>query len=140
LGSKHHVITDANGVPLAAILTPANTHDVTQLILLIDAIPPVRGKRGRPRQRPDAVQGDRGYDSEPHRDELRHRRILPILAKRGTDHGSGLGVYRWVVERTIAWLRKFRRLRVRYERRPDIHEAFLSLGCILICWSCLNFL
>lgn len=132
------MITDAQGVPLAIILTPANAHDVTQLIPLVDAIPPVRGKRGRPRRKPDAVQGDRGYDSEPHRIKLRDRGITPILAKRNTEHGSGLGVYRWVVERTIAWLHQFRRLRVRFERRSDIHEAFLSIGCALICWNCLN--
>jgi replicative DNA helicase len=57
-----------------------------------------------------------------------------VLAKRGTDHGSGLGLYRWVVERPLAWLPPWRRLRVRYERRADIHEAFLTLGCALICW------
>jgi len=122
-------------VPLAALLTGANRHDVTQLLPLIEAIPPVRGKRGRPRRRPERVQGDRGYDSEPHRQQLRQRRIEPILAKRGTPHGSGLGVFRWVVERTLAWLHQYRRLRIRYERRPDIHEAFLSIGCALICFK-----
>jgi transposase len=132
------VITDAQGVPLAAILTGANTHDVTQLLPLVEAIPPIRGKPGRPRRKPEAVQGDRGYDSEPHRKELRRRRIQPILAKRGTAHGSGLGVYRWVVERTLSWLHQFRRLRIRFERLPEIHEAFLSLGCVLICWNCLT--
>jgi hypothetical protein len=40
-----------------------------------------------------------------------------------------------VVERTLAWLNQFRRLTVRYERRQDIHEAFLSLGCALICFN-----
>lgn len=139
-GSKHHLITDANGIPLATILTPANTHDVTQLLSLVDAIPPIRGKQGRPRQRPDAVQGDRGYDSEPHRKELRKRYIQPILAKRRTEHGSGLGIHRWVVERTLSWLHQFRRLRIRYEKRSDIHEAFLSIGCALICWRCLQWL
>ena len=64
-GSKHHVITDAKGIHLAAILTGANRHDVTQLLPLVEAIPPVRGKRGRPRRRPDQVQGNRAYDSEP---------------------------------------------------------------------------
>ena len=132
------MITDAQGVPLAAISTGANTHDVTQLLPLVDAIPPVAGKVGRPRRRPDAVQGDRGYDSEPHREELRARGIEPILAERNTPHGSGLGVYRWVVERTLSWLHQFRRLRVRYERRADIHEAFLSLGCVLISWHYFN--
>ena len=111
---------------------------MTQLVPLVDAIPPVAGKPGHPRSRPERVQGDRGYDSEPHRKELRKRRIQPILAKRNTEHGSGLGVFRWVVERTISWLHQYRRLRIRYERRPEIHEAFLTLGCALICFKCLN--
>ena len=128
------MITDAQGLPLAVRLTGANDHDVTQLLPLVEAIPPVRGKRGRPRRRPQRVQGDRACDSEPHRAELRARGIEPVLARRNTEHGSGLGVYRWVVERTIAWLHQFRRLRVRYERLPEIHEAFLSIGCALICW------
>ena len=132
-GSKHHVITDAQGIPLAAIVTGANAHDVTQALPLVEAIPAVKGKRGRPRQRPDELHGDRGYDSEPLRQQLRRLHISPVLAKRGTPHGSGLGVYRWVVERTLSWLHQFRRLRVRYERRGDIHKAFLTIGCAIIC-------
>jgi transposase len=123
---------------LAVILTEANRHDVTQLVPLVDAIPPVRGKLGRPRWRPDRVQGDRAYDSQPHRQQLQARGIQPVLAHRNTPHGSGLGVFRWVVERTIAWLHQFRRLRVRDEHRDDIHEAFLHLGCALICWNVLE--
>lgn len=137
-GSKHHLITDAQGIPLAVILTGANRNDVTQLIPLVEAIPPIRGKVGRPRRRPDKVQADRGYDSEPHRKELRTLGIEPVIGKRNTEHGSGLGVFRWVVERTISWLHQFRRLRIRYERRPEIHEAFLSMGCSLICWNFLT--
>ena len=68
------------------------------------------------------------------RQGLRVRHISSLLAKRNTEHGSGLGRSRWVVERTFAWFSQFRRLRVRYEKRADIHEAFLSLGCTLICW------
>jgi len=119
---------------LAALLTSANTNDITELQPLVEAIPPVRGKRGRPRRRPKRVQGDRAYDSEPHRAWLRHLGIEPVLAKRNTPHGSGLGVYRWVVERTLSWLHQFRRLRIRYERRPELHEAFMALGSALICW------
>ncbi len=132
-GSKHHLVTDASGIPLAATLTAANAHDVTQLIPVVDAIPAVRGKRGRPRRRPVRVQGDRAYDSEPHRRQLRRRGIVPVLAKRRTEHGSGLGKHRWVVERTLSWLHQMRRLRIRCERRDDIHNAFLTLGCIVIC-------
>lgn len=120
---------------MAATLTGANAHDVTQLLPLVDAVPAIGGKPGPPRSRPDRLQGDRAYDSEPHRQELRARGISPVLAKRNTEHGSGLGVYRWVVERTNSWLHQYRRLRVRYERRDDIHEAFLKLGCILICFN-----
>ncbi len=137
-GSKHHVITDAQGVPLAAGVTGAHRHDVTQLLPLVDRIPPVAGRVGRPRRRPDRVQGDRAYDSQAHRRALRKRGIGSVLARRGQAHGSGLGVYRWVVERTLAWLHQFRRLRVRWERRGDLHEAFLDIGCILICWKYLK--
>jgi transposase len=123
---------------LAATLTGANAHDLTQLIPLVEAIPSVRGKTGRPRRRPDRVQGDRGYDSWPHRRELRCRGIASDLAHRYVEHGSGLGTTRWVVERTIAWLHQFRRLRIRYERRADIHQAFMAIGCALICFNYLN--
>lgn len=73
LGSKHHLLTDAQGIPLAVSLTKANRHDVTQLLPLLDKIPPVRGKPGRPRRRPERIQGDRAYDSGPHRREAKKR-------------------------------------------------------------------
>jgi transposase len=133
-GSKHHVLTDAHGIPLVAHLTAANRHDITQLLPLVDAMPPLRGRPGRPARKPRLVHGDRGYDSQSHRDQLLARGIVPELAKRRTPHGSGLGRTRWVVERTLAWLHRFRRLAVRYERRPCIHEAFLTLACSLVCW------
>jgi transposase len=82
------------------------------------------------------VLGDRGYDAEAIRQGLRERGIVPLLAKRNTEHGSGLGRWRWVVERTFAWLNQFRRLRIRYEKRADIHKAFLALGYILIAGGC----
>jgi transposase len=133
-GSKHHLITDAQGIPLVCLLTAANRPDVTQLLPLLEAIPPIRGKRGRPRRRPKVLLADRGYDSQPHRQELRARGIRPIIAKRNTPHDSGLGGERWVVERTLAWLHQYRRLRIRYERRADIHQAFLTLARSLICY------
>jgi len=121
--------------PLAVILTGANRNDITQLDPLVAAIPAIRGQRGRPLRKPKIVQGDRGYSSEPHRERLRKRDIKPVLAKIGSPHGSGLGKTRWPVERTIAWLHSFRRLKFRYERYAHIHEAFLSLACALICWT-----
>ena len=112
-GSKRHLICDGRGCRA-----------------------PLHCERGR--QRPDCILGDRGYDATAIRRGLRSRHIVPRLAMRRTAHGSGLGRWRWVVERTFAWLNQFRRLRVRYDKRADIHEAFLSLGCALICWQSLH--
>jgi transposase len=136
LGSKRHLICDGRGVPLVIQLTGANRNDSQQALALVDAVPLLQGERGRPRHRPDCVLGDRGYDAEAIRQGLRVRHIVPWLAKRNTEHGSGLGRWRWVVERTFAWLNQFRRLR--YERRADIHEAFLALACALLCWNVLQ--
>jgi transposase len=97
-------------------------------------VPPVRGKPGRPRRRPACVTADRAYDHDKYRRQLRHRGIRPEIARRKTAHGSGLGRARWVVERTFAWLHHFKRLLVRYDRRHDIHEAFLALACCLVCY------
>ena len=92
--------------------------------------------RIRPRKRPESVLADRAYDAEDKiRKPLRERGIQPLIAKRNTVHGSGLGRHRCVVEAAFAWLFKYRRLRVRYEKRDDIHEAFLKIACFLICWN-----
>jgi transposase len=103
------------------------------LIPLVDGIPPIAGKIGHPVQRPQELLADRAYDSGPHRAQLVQRGIEPVIAERNTEHGSGLGIFRWVVERTISWLHQFRRLRIRYERRADIHMALLKIGCVVIC-------
>jgi transposase len=132
-------LTEANGVPLAALVSAANTNDITQLWALLQAVPPVQGKRGRPRRRPKKLLGDRAYDSQPHRDALQRRGIKPALARRGVPHGSGLGKERWPVERSIGWLHNARRLRVRYDRHDFIHEAFVKLQVCLICHVKLRF-
>jgi transposase len=119
---------------LQVSLTGGNRNDITQLMPLVKSIPPVRGRRGRPRRRPDAVYADRAYDSERHRDQLRDKGITPYIARRGEKHGSGLGVYRWVAEQAFALLHWFRRLRIRWEIRDDIHEAFLRMACAIICF------
>jgi len=137
-GSKHHLAVDADGTPLACVLTAANRHDVTQLIPLVDAIPPVRGKVGAPLARPKEVMGDRAYDSEAHRMKLSCRGIATAIARRREEHGSGLGIFRYVVEQTIALLHQFRRLRTRFDKRAEVHEAFMKIGCAMICWRRLH--
>jgi transposase len=115
-------------------LTGGHRNDVTQLMPLVEAIPAVMGRRGRPRRRPDLVFADRGYDHDKYRRLLRVKGIGSRIARRGVAHGSGLGALRWVVERTIAWYHGFRRLRVRWERRDDIHEALLGAATCVITW------
>lgn len=106
--------------------------------MMVDAIPPLKQKRGRPRKRPAKLHADKGYDSKANRKALRKRGITPRIARRGIESSTKLGKHRWVVERTFAWLTHFRRLTIRYERRLDIHQAFLQLGCALICWNYLQ--
>ncbi len=115
-------------------LSGANRHDSMMLGATLDAIPPVRlGKRGRPRRRPRKLHADKAYDSRRCRAECRARGIQPRIARKGTDNSQRLGRHRWVVERTHAWMARLRRLAVRYERRDDIHLAFATLGCALVC-------
>ncbi len=133
-GSKHHLITDSGGIPLAISLTGGNRNDVTQLLPLIDSIGPIAGTPGRPRKRSERILADRGYDHDKYRRELWKRGVKPVIARRNTEHGSGLGKERWVVERTFAWLHNLRRLRIiRYERSAELHLAFMLLGCAVVC-------
>lgn len=138
LGSKRHVVTDRNGVPLAITLTGAEVHDSKEFEELVGSIQPVKGQRGRPRKRPAKLHADKGYDYPRCRRFLRRRGIKARIARRGIESNERLGCHRWVVERTLAWLSRNRRLCVRYERRADTHEAFLILGCALICFNYLQ--
>ncbi|MEU0996005.1 transposase [Streptomyces olivaceus] len=109
-GSKHYVICDGRGTPLHFITTAANVNDITQALILVDGIPPVAGRPGRPRRRPDAVLGDKAYDSKAVRRELRRRRILPVISRKGASNIKGVGKLRYVVEQTFALLHQFKAL------------------------------
>lgn len=102
-GSKHLLTFDRHGSPLAVPLTGGNRHDVTGLLPLLDAVPSIRGLRGRPHRKPRLLYADRGYDFDKYRCLLWKRGIMPMSARSGTSHGSGLGKVRWVVERAFAW-------------------------------------
>ena len=124
---------DGGGIPLAAVLTGAQVHDSKVFEDLVDTVEPVKGSRGRPRKRPTKLHADKGCDYPRCRRFLRKRGVEARIARRGIESGQELGRYRWTAGRTFAWLSYFRRLTVRYERRADIHEAFLELGCSLVC-------
>ncbi|MFF1325055.1 IS5 family transposase [Streptomyces chartreusis] len=133
-GSKLHVLTDAEELPLITEVSAANTHDSLALKPLAKAIPAVRSRRGSPRRRPAKLRADKGYDyPELHR-WPRDRNITPKIARRGIESSESLGRYRWKVERGISWLFNYRRLTVRYERKSRHFEAFLSVAATLICY------
>ncbi|MFA0923569.1 IS5 family transposase [Xanthomonas fragariae] len=132
-GSKRHLIVDRNGVPLAVCVTGTNRHDSVVFEELIDALPPISGRPGRPRRWPDTLHADKAYDIQQCRTVLKQRGILAWIARKGTERNDRLGRHRWVVERTHAWFAGMGKLRIRFERRIDTHMALLSLACSIIC-------
>lgn len=137
-GSKITLLVDRHGVPLAVRTAGANASDHTQVIPIVLDFPQVGGRPGRPKQLPDDLYADRGFDSDDTRWILRWLGIEPHIARRGTPHGSGLGKVRWVVERTISWLKGLRRLRIRYDRLRVVQDAWTTLAAGVICFRLLH--
>ncbi len=133
-GSKLTLLVDRHGVPLEIHTAGANASDHTQIIPLVLDVPHVNEQAGSPPELPDEVYADRGYDSEATRWILRWLGIEPHIGKRNTPHGSGLGKVRWVVERTISWVKGLRRLRMRYDRLGVIVDAWTTLAASIICF------
>ena len=129
------MLSDALGNPLLVQTTPANVPDQEQLPALLAARPAVQGPRGRPRRNPEAIIGDRAYGTKEMIAHVEGQRIESLLAPRADDtHGSGLGVLRYVIERTLACFSHFRRLRLCYERWGEHFQAFHDLAAaMLVC-------
>jgi transposase len=128
---KRHPATDAAGTPLAVLVGPANRRDeqpVGPLLWLLYAILRAAGLR-----LPAAVQADRGYGFPWTIALVRAWGMVPVIAPGGSPHGSGLGRTRYVVERTHAWVSRFRRLARCYERRPGHAQGFHALAACVIC-------
>ncbi|MEU9576260.1 hypothetical protein [Streptomyces chilikensis] len=79
-------------------------------------------------RRPGALLGDKGCDSNPNRCELRKRRILPVVSRKGSPNIKGLGKLCYVIERAFVLLHQFKRLAVCWERRTELHDAFVFLA------------
>jgi hypothetical protein len=112
-GSKHHLLGDGKGIPLNCSVSAANDHDVTPLLILVATMRLVVRRSNGEQRVPKRLWGDRGDDSEGHREIWSLVGIDPELAKRNSEHGSGLGKERYVVEQTIAAIHQNRRLKVR---------------------------
>jgi transposase len=137
-GTKHTLLVERHGVPRAIGTAGANASDHRQILPAVLDFPRVKGTPGRPKERPDDLYADRGYDSEATRALLRWLGIEPHIARRNTPNGSGLSKVRWVVERPISWLKGLRRLRVRYDRVGVIMDAWTTLAASVICFRMLH--
>lgn len=137
-GSKYTLLVDRQGTPLTMQIAAANMSDHRQLLSTVAAFPIIRGRRGRPRVKPLILLADAGYDSEPTRQVLRLLNVTPLIRRRRSEHGSGLGTVRWVVERTFSWLFGLRRMRLRYDRHPAIIDARGHLSLATICFQILS--
>jgi transposase len=131
-------VVDRQGLPLPIGLTAANRPDSTVFEALVESLAPIKRPCGRPRQRPGKVHADKGYDARHCRQYLHRRGIKVRIARKGIEAKTKLGRWRWVVERTLAWLARYRRLTIRYERLESIHQALLDLGCALICLNAIQ--
>ncbi|MFE5716924.1 IS5 family transposase [Streptomyces erythrochromogenes] len=132
-GSKIHLITDRNGLPLSLGISGANMHDSQGLEPLVRGIPPIRSRRGPRRRRPGKLHADKGYDHDHLRCWLRKRGIRHRIARKGIESSQRLGRHRWVIERTVSWLAGCRRLHRRYERKAEHFLAFAGIAATLIC-------
>ncbi|WP_327369860.1 IS5 family transposase [Streptomyces sp. NBC_01217] len=134
-GSKLHVLSEAQGLPLAVAVSGANLHDSQAFKPLILGIPAVRSRRGPRRRRPVKIRADKAYYSAEHLRWLRARNLVPRIARPGIESGERLGRHRWKIERSISWLFGYRRLTVRYERKGSHFLAFLGLAAALTCYK-----
>src|SRR6187397_815070 len=124
-GTKYHIATDGDGVPVACIATAANVNDTLAFERLFLAAFAVMA-------RIRTVFADKGYDAEDHRKLCRSFDIEPQIHKRGRPRGSGLGQRRWPVERSNAWVLENKRLPLRYDRHGFIIQSLLQSACIFL--------
>jgi transposase len=132
-GTKYTLVVDRDGVPLVLRAVAANRSDHREMLPAITSFPAVGGKRGRPCTHPSKLYADAGFDCEATRSILRWLGIEPHIRYRHDDHGSHLGQVRWVVERTISWIKGLRRMRVRYDRSSITMDAWTSLAAAVVC-------
>jgi transposase len=132
-GTKYTLLTDRDGVPLVIRAVPANRSDQLEILPTVVSFPVVGGKPGHPRTHPRKLYADAGFDCEATRSILRWLGIEPHIRHRNGEHGSHLGRVRWVVERTISWIKGLRRMRVRYDRSDTSIDAWTSISAAVVC-------
>jgi transposase len=137
-GTKYTLLVDRGGVPMVLRAVPANRSDQLEILPAVVSFPKVGGKPGRPLTHPKKLYADAGFDCEATRSILRWLGIEPHIRYRGDEHGSHLGRVRWVVERTISWVKGLRRMRVRYDRSETSIDAWTSVAAAVVCLNILT--
>ncbi len=134
-GSKMHVLSDANGLPLLVGVSAANVHDSEGLKPMVAGHQtrhdPDRGRYSKPQR----LHADKAYDRPDLRRWLRGKRIGVRIARKGIESSERLGRRGWVIERAMSWLTGCRRLNHRYECDPGNYLAFLGLAAALCCYK-----
>jgi transposase len=143
-GTKWMLVIDGNGLPLGFHLDSANRAEVRLAQQTLDTIKVAR-PHGRPKQRPEKLVADRGYDSSAFRQALRGRGIRMCIppkrrpknwkAKRGRPVLARKEDYRlrYKVERSFAWLGNYRRLLIRWEHLVSVYHSFFTVAVMLLC-------
>ena len=137
-GTKLTLVVDRKGVPLVIRAVAANRSDHLEILPAVTSVPAIGGKPGRPRTHPDVLYADAGFDCDATRKVLRWLGIEPHIRRRNDAHGSHLGRVRWVVERTISWVKGLRRMRVRYDRSDTSIDAWTSIAAAVVCLGILR--
>lgn len=127
-------MAERGGLRLTTAVSAANTPDAAVLLPLLDGMPAVSGRAGRPRRRPAKLHADKAYDHKTLRAEVRRRGITVRIARKKVESSQRLGRHRWVIERTMSWLMRYRRLVRRYDRYAGHFAAFAAIACALICY------
>lgn len=132
---KRSVLTEGQGVPVGVAVDGANRHDMKLVRQTIESI-----VVERPQPTAEAPQGmclDKGYDFDEVRSTLEEFGFTAHIRARGEEarelrEEAGKRARRWVVERTHSWLNRFRRLLIRWDKKPENYLGFLHFACALI--------
>ena len=132
---KRSLLTEGHGVPIGLTIEGANHHDRKLLRPTIESIIVERPEPTE--EQPQGMCLDKGYDYDEVRDILREFGFTAHIRPRGEEAKAikrevGFKARRWVVERAHSWMNRFRRLLVRWDKKPENYLAFLHLACGLI--------
>lgn len=124
-GTKYHIVVSTEGWPLGAVASAANVNDTKMFPELLRLALVVGVAISR-------ILADAGYDSADNRWLCLREGIQPVIRHKGTDHGSGLGVTRSIVENVNAWLLNNKRLDRRHDRSASVIQSLLTTACIFV--------